>query len=79
MDIPSVSEAAFASVALSAKFAIPTVAGVPLIWPEELNVKPGGNVPLAIVQVYGGLPPIACRPWLYATPTSPLGREMVLI
>ena len=35
------------------------VVGVPEITPLELNNSPGGNVPEAIVQIYGAVPPLA--------------------
>lgn len=54
--------------------------GVPLIAPVvELNVNPGGSVPEVNCQVYGAVPPVAIRPWKYATPTRPLLSDTVAI
>jgi hypothetical protein len=47
------------SVTFTLKENDPVAVGVPLIWPELLNVKPAGNAPDATVQVYGVFPPEA--------------------
>ena len=39
----------------------PAVVGVPEITPLELSDNPAGKVPEVIVQVYGGVPPVAVR------------------
>lgn len=39
---------------------VPFADGIPLIWPVvELSVRPGGNEPAEIDQVYGVVPPVA--------------------
>ena len=53
--------------------------GVPAIAPLELKVNPGGSVPAVNCQVYGGVPPVASRPWKYAAPTTPLLSDPVVI
>jgi hypothetical protein len=54
--------------------------GVPLIAPDEaLNVRPGGRVPLPRDHIYGGVPPLAAKTALYATPVCPVGSEEVEI
>ena len=40
---------------------LPAAVGVPEIAPFEARVKPAGNEPVAIVQVYGAVPPLAAR------------------
>jgi hypothetical protein len=47
-----------------------TVVGVPEIV-APLKLKPAGSVPALIDHVYGLVPPVAVRVWLYATPTTP--------
>ena len=39
----------------------PAIVGVPEITPLELSDSPAGNVPEAIVQLSGVLPPVAVR------------------
>ena len=43
--------------------ALQDVDGVPEITPLVLKVKPAGNVPEAIDQVYGAVPPVAVNFW----------------
>jgi hypothetical protein len=44
------------------KLEVPVVVGVPEITPVAgARVSPAGNVPLAIDQEYGGVPPVAVR------------------
>ena len=40
---------------------LPGVVGVPLITPAELKLRPEGNAPGAVVQVYGGFPLAAVK------------------
>src|SRR5262245_62864848 len=59
------------------KLNVPSAVGVPEITPEfAASVSPGGSAPLAIDQVYGGVPPSAVRPVEYATPIE-IGRAHV--
>ena len=53
--------------------------GVPLIVPPEASVKPGGRLPELTVQLYGGVPPVAVKTLMYAVPTPPGGRAVVVI
>jgi hypothetical protein len=47
------------SVTLTLNTYGPLVVGVPEMRPEEERVRPGGNVPDALLQVYGVVPPVA--------------------
>ena len=47
--------------------------GFPLITPAD-NVSPAGNAPDVIVQLYGGVPPVAAKVSEYAVPTVPMPR-----
>src|SRR5262249_8626573 len=48
------------AVTWTVKLEVPAVVGVPEITPvAAVRVSPAGNVPLAIDQVYGGVPPVA--------------------
>jgi hypothetical protein len=45
---------------MTVKLEVPAVDGVPEITPVPgVSVSPAGSVPLAIDQVYGGVPPVA--------------------
>jgi hypothetical protein len=64
-----VAEAETASVTLTVKlevaaFGTAGAAGVPVITPAALKVKPAGRVPDATAQVYGVVPPVAASGWL---------------
>lgn len=50
------------SVILTVKLDGPGVLGVPEIVPPE-RLNPAGSDPLANVQVYGGVPPVALSAW----------------
>ena len=47
--------------------------------PEALTVRPEGNCPARTLQVYGGVPPVAASVALYATPTVPFGKLVVVM
>ena len=50
------------SVAVTVKFQVPAVVGVPVIAPvDESSDNPAGSVPTVTLQVMGGVPPEACR------------------
>ena len=56
------------SVAVTVKFVVPAVVGVPEIVPELLNVSPAGGEPEVMLQVWARPPPEAtteagCRPY----------------
>ena len=57
------------SVALTVKFEVPEVVGVPAIWPGALRFSPAGNEPEAIDHVKYPVPPLACNVCEYAAPT----------
>src|ERR1035438_10006999 len=47
------------SVARAVKVYDPVLLGAPVIVPDERNVMPSGKVPPAMLQEYGGTPPVA--------------------
>jgi hypothetical protein len=47
--------------------------------PPADKLSPAGNVPLDNDHVYGGVPPVAARLRLYAVPTCPFGKDVVVI
>jgi hypothetical protein len=60
---------------------MPTPVGVPLITPAELSVRPAGKLlPVARVQVYGAVPPVAVNVvvW-YTVLTCPPGSATAVI
>jgi len=54
----------FASVAVTVKFDDPVVVSVPVMTPDEDNVRPVGNDPEVTVNVYGLVPPDAVMVWV---------------
>jgi hypothetical protein len=48
------------SVAVTVKFVVPAVVGVPEIVPELLNVNPPGKLPMVTLQVIVPTPPALC-------------------
>ncbi len=68
------------SVTVTVNEDVPVVVGVPLMTPVDgARVRPGGSVPVLSAHVYGFVPPEAARVWEYATPTSPPGRDVVVM
>ena len=61
------------SVTLTVRFVVTAAVGVPLTV-HPVSVKPAGNVPAVIVQVYGDVPPVTSIVPLYGVPTTPFGR-----
>jgi hypothetical protein len=61
------------SVTPIVRFVVPATVGVPLTV-HPVNVKPAGNVPAVIVQLYGDVPPVMSIVPLYGVPTTPFGR-----
>ena len=51
------------SVTFAVKVEVPVVVGVPLMAPFAASVKPVGRAPVAIIQVYGEVPPEAVSVW----------------
>jgi hypothetical protein len=49
------------SVAFAVKLKEPEAVGVPEMVPAEESVRPAGNEPELIPQVYGATPPVACK------------------
>ena len=66
------------SVTVTVMFEVPGAVGVPLTV-QPLSVNPAGSVPELIEQLYGVVPPLASMVALYATPTVPLGSELVSV
>src|SRR5271155_1889609 len=68
-----------ASVTCTVKWNVPLAVGVPLITPEGEIVSPGGSDPElgTTIQVNGDWPPFVNSACEYATPTEPLGNEVV--
>lgn len=59
---------------------VPAALGVPEIVPVPLNDRPAGNAePEAKAQVSVPAPPLACNVALYAVPTVPLARDVVVM
>lgn len=67
------------SVTLTVNEYVPAVVGVPLIWPELLNVNPAGKLPELIDQLYGVVPPLAASVAEYEVLATPPGSEDVVI
>lgn len=71
-----------ASVTVTVKLSVPTNVplGVPEITPvAAFNVRPVGRLPVVTAQVYGEMPPAACRVWLlYAVPMLPPASDAVV-
>ena len=57
------------------KFALTDALGVPAMTPVELRVNPAGKAPELSAYVYGPVPPVAVRVWLYGVPTVPAGND----
>jgi hypothetical protein len=76
----SVSGVPWESVTLTVKLDVPVAEGVPEIVPVELpRDNPAGSEPLITDQLYGVMPPVAARVWLYAAPSTPFGTLVVVI
>lgn len=67
------------SVAVTVKFVVAAVVGVPEIVPEVLSFRPPGKLPVVTLQVIVPAPPVDCRVAEYALLTRPLGTEAVAI
>src|SRR5690242_148407 len=67
------------SVTRTVKLLGPAVLGVPDIVPPAARVNPDGSDPADTVHVYGGDPPAAASACEYAVPTTPAGRDEVVM
>src|SRR3954452_6114884 len=71
---------ASASVTRITNWNDPAVNGVPAMRPTEAsNASPAGSAPVATIQEYGGLPPVAATVPEYAWPTVPVSRVFVVM
>jgi len=60
------------SVTLAVKVNVPAAVGVPEIVPlAAASVRPAGNTPELMLQLYGVVPSLACNVVVYAVPTVP--------
>ena len=67
-------------MAVTVKFVVAAVLGVPEIVPKELKERPeGSEEPVAKLQVIVPVPPPLCSVALYAEFTVPLGKDVVVI
>ena len=58
---------------------MPAVVGFPVIAPVlAFKLSPAGSVPPVMLHVNGETPPASCRVTLYAVPTVPFAREVVV-
>jgi len=58
---------------------VPALVGFPVIAPVlAFKLSPAGSVPPVMLHVNGGTPPASCRVALYAVPTIPFAREVVV-
>jgi hypothetical protein len=68
------------SVTLAAKVNVPAAVGVPEIVPlAAASVRPAGNAPELMLQLYGVVPPLACNVVVYAVPTVPPGSDAAVV
>ena len=68
-----------ASVTCTVNDAVAAVVGVPEITPvDATRLNPAGNEPELIDQVYGVVPPLACKVVEYVVPTVPPGSAVVV-
>lgn len=67
-------------MAVTVKFVVAAVVGVPEIIPEVLKLNPPGKLlPLARLQLIVPVPPALWSVALYAELTVPLGNDVVVI
>jgi len=67
------------SVTWTVKLLVPDAAGVPLITPAVVKVKPAGSAPAATDHVCGGVPPVAAKVWEYDVPTVAAGKGATVV
>lgn len=69
------------SVTITVKLVVPTngPVGFPVMAPvEPFSERPAGRLPTLMDQVYGVIPPVAARVWLYDVPITPAARLVVV-
>jgi hypothetical protein len=49
------------SVTLAVKLKVPAIVGLPEITPDVARFTPGGGLPLTMLQMKGGLSPVAVK------------------
>ena len=67
------------SVTFTVKLKEPDAVGVPETVPADDSVRPPGNAPALMLQLYGVVPPLAASFVEYAVPICPDGTEAVVI
>lgn len=67
------------SVTLAVNENEPEAVGVPETEPAAERIKPAGNAPALMLQLYGVVPPEAAKAVEYAVPTCPEGTDVVVI
>jgi hypothetical protein len=67
------------SITLAVNENEPDAVGVPEIVPAAERVKPAGNAPELMLQLYGVVPPEAAKVVEYAVPTCPAGIVVLVI
>ena len=76
----AVAELELLSVTLTVNVDEPAAVGVPNMPPVlGATARHAGRLPLVTLQVYPPLPPVALKVAVYALPTVPPGRELVVI
>ena len=66
----------FVSVTWTGKLKLPAAVGVPEMMPLLATLRDSGK-PWPTAQVYGGVPPLATKVWLYGVPTVAAGSALV--
>jgi hypothetical protein len=68
------------SAKATVKFDVPFgPVGVPVMAPALLRLSPAGSVPALVLQVHGPYGQFPTSVWLYAVPSTPAGRDVVVI
>ena len=62
-----------ASLTCTVKLKVPKAVGVPERVPAEESVKPAGKAPVRRLKLYGAMPPLPVKVWLYGVPSEPFG------
>jgi hypothetical protein len=67
------------SLTWTVKVKVPAALREPVMAPLEERLRPPGNAPFTMDQVYGGVPPVAASVCEYAAPGEPPGRLVVVM